>query len=522
MNKILAFAQSENGLKTVGIVAAIILISSAASLGANKSHESQALTSPGATDSAGAPSGVASTPTPSASAGSVPGVASGVTSGPNVPTNVIPPALRGVDFGLKTQGVTSKEVKVGFSGNFDNCGDTASLVESLPPGLVGDPVKAINTFARYVNDHGGIGGRKYTPDLVQDGGSGCPDRNIPAAVKMANQDKVFLAAPGLHVESDYIIKEHLPVWGGRDDPTSLAKYGSNGFELLEPITPTVDTWAGFGKYYLHTTNFPGKSPGCLIRISNGASGNWDYAQQRLRADMKGLGIKFVDEYTFQDDVSTAQQQADTISVRERDKGCQHVYFLAGNPIGLIFFTNAATKNHWFPQKWTWTGYTALVDDDKIGKAMDQVQWKNAEGLTYRLPAGASPYDGNCKNIYLHYNGDDGNSDSASVKLACSAVLSTAEIMRRAVALTGVLNATSFVLGANAIKNNFYWDAHVPMSFNIPSANGPFKTRAFTHYTVAQWNTGSSKYDFPAYPCYYRSFGANNAGCEDLRRFYSKK
>src|SRR5581483_5041434 len=109
-------------------------------------------------------------------------IASGRITGPvasgSPVSNVIPPALRGVDFGLKTQGVTNKEVKVGFSGNFDNCGDTASLVESLPPGLVGDPVKAINTFAKFVNDHGGIGGRKYVPDIVQDGGSGCPDRNI--------------------------------------------------------------------------------------------------------------------------------------------------------------------------------------------------------------------------------------------------------------------------------------------------------------------------------------------------------
>ena len=61
-----------------------------------------------------------------------------------------------------------------------------------------------------------------------------------------------------------------------------------------------------------------------------------------------------------------------------------------------------------------------------------------------------------------------------------------------------------------------------MSFDIPGPHGPFKTRAFSHYTVAAWNAATKKYDFPAYPCYYRSFGANNAGCEDLRRFYSKK
>ncbi len=520
MNRIFSFAQTDAGLKVAGIVAAVLLVTSIASFGANKKQPNEAITSPPPTpgavsaSSSGTPTSTPVTTNGAPSPATAPQVSSVLLCCPQLP--------KGATFGLRTQGVTAKQVRVGFSGNFDNCGDTASLVESLPPGLVGDPVKAIDTFARYVNDHGGIGGRQYTPDIVQDGGSGCPDRNIPAAVKMADQDKDFLMAPGLHVESDYIIKEHLPVWGGRDDPTSLAHYGANGFELLEPITPTIDTWAGFGYYYLHTTNKGGANPGCLIRISNGASGNWDYAQKRLRDDMKSHGIAFVDEYTFQDDVSTAQQQADTIAIRERDRGCQHVYFLAGNPIGLIFFTSAATKNHWFPHKWTWTGYTALVDDDKIGKAMDPTQWRNAVGLSYRLPAGASPYDGNCKNIYEHYNGNDGNGDSASVKLACGAVLSTAEMMKRGIAITGRLDADSFVLGANAIKNNFFWDAHVPMEFDIPSVHGPFKTRAFSHYTVAAWNTSSQKYAFPAYPCYYRHFGPNNSGCEDLRSYYSHK
>ena len=94
-------------------------------------------------------------------------------------------------------------------------------------------------------------------------------------------------------------------------------------------------------------------------------------------------------------------------------------------------------------------------------------------------------------------------------------------MRRGVKLTGKLDATSFVLGANAIRDDFYWDAHVPMEFKIPGRNGPFQTRAFRHYTVADWSSSQSKYLFPAYPCYYKLFGPNNAGCEDLRRYYRK-
>lgn len=520
-----AFIGEERGQKAVAIAAVVVLVTAVASFGANPNRTTSEQLSTAAAPESAQESAASSVPTvaPEALTSGTQGSASGgaVAQGQTPNLTSIPPALRGVDFGLRTQGVTSKSVKVGFSGNFDNCGDTASLVQSLPPGLVGDPVKSINTFARYVNDTGGIGGRRYTPVIVQDGGSGCPDRNLPAAVKMADQEKVFLAVPGLHVESDYIIGRKIPVFGGRDDPASLRKYGPNGFALLEPITETIDAWASFGKHYLKTTDKGGASPGCLIRISNGASGNWDYPQKRLRQQMAKNGITFVDEYTFKDDIGSAQEQANAIAIRERDKGCQHVYFMAGNFIGLIFITDAATKNRWFPKKWTWTGYTYGVDDDRFAKTMDQVQWENAEGLTYRLPPGASPHDGNCRRIYERYNGNDGNGESASVKIACGAVLSTAQIMRRGVKLTGKLDANAFVLGANAIRDDFFFDSHVPMAYNIPSPRGPFQTRAFRHYTVADWSSSRSQYLFPVYPCYYKLFGPNNAGCEDLRRFYRK-
>jgi hypothetical protein len=412
--------------------------------------------------------------------------------------------------------VTDKEVKVGISGNFDNCGDTAGIVQQFGP-LIGDPEKSFETFARYVNDQGGVGGRRYRPILVEDGGATCPERNLPAAVKMADEEKVFLAMPGLHVESDYIIKRGIPVWGGRDDPDSLARYGPNGFALFEPIEPTLQAWASFGKHYLKTDNGPNVA--CLIRIETGASGNWDIPERILKEKMAGHGLKFRRIFVFKDDASTAQEQSNAMTIKARDAGCQQAWFMAGNPIGLVFITDAATQNRWFPKKWTWTSYTALTDDDRIAKAMDQVQWENAVGLTYRIPDGEHPKTDNCKNIYERYNGNDGLSESAYVTIACSAILSTTEIMNRGERLTGTLDANSFVLGANAIRNNFSWDAHVPMEFQIPDADGPFKTRAFSHWTVGDWSSGQSRYTFPVYPCYYRDFGPNGAGCEDLRGTY---
>ena len=444
--------------------------------------------------------------------GSTPGFTIPGGGKPSIPPSEIP------SFGLRTQGITADAVKIGISYNVASCGDAAVLEAMLGPASAGDLEKSINTFARYINDTGGLGGKKYKPVIVDDGGSGCPEKNIAAAITMAEQEKVFMAIPGLHIESDYIMKNYkIPVFGGREDPDSLKRYGPNGLQILEPTEPTFEAWASFGRYYLKGQDH---KP-CLIRIENGAAGDFDTAERILKEKMSKYGLTFADRiWVFKDDVSTAQQQSNSIAAAAKGKGCDQVYYLAGNPIGLIFFTDAATQNGWFPT-WTFTSMVILTDDDAIASLMDPVQWENAIGLSYRVPAGQHRDEGKCKDIYEQYNGNDGQSDSAAVKLACATILPTAEMMRRAIKLTGTLTADTLLLGANAIDNDFFYDATVPLDWRYPSVKGPFKTRGFSHYTVVDWSSSQKKYTFPLYPCYYQVFKANDGGCEKLTKYYKK-
>ncbi len=504
------------------IASGVLIITAIASFGARGPNSDKITTGPNATGEQGnasdpslgeatAPGTIDGSPIPGVSGGPTvkriggAGTGGGTTSG------------GALDFGLKTQGITAKEVKVGISYNVAACGD-AGVLEAMFANQAGDIKKAIETFARYVNDKGGVaGGRTYKAMIFDDGGSGCPEKNVAAAIKMADEEKVFLAIPGLDIASDYVISRKVPVWGGRDDPASLEKSGPNGLALFAPADPTLEAWASFGKNYLQTgtTKYvsqvaPGNLP-CLIRIETGASGNWDIPQQILVSKMKKYGLEFGDIMVFEDKLETAQSQSNTIVVRAKNKGCGQVWFMAGNTIGLIFMTDAATQNNYFP-KWTWTSRTALSDDDNISKLMDQVQWENAIGLSTRVPG--HPKFQNCKKIYESYNGNDGQSESAAVLIACTGILSTSEIMNRGYKRTGVLDANSFMLGADMIRNDFFWDAHVPMEYKFP-AGGPYKTRGFSHWTVADWSTAEARYLFPKYPCYYRVFGPNNGGCEDL-------
>lgn len=519
--RINTFIDSDQGLRAVGIAAIIVLITAIASFGANDSKTTSSLTDvtadafPSATPLASA----------SASASDAPSATTGPSSGPvALPPSapVVIPRLREdqiPNFGLRTQGITDKTVKVGISGNFSNCGDTAGLASQFA-GVIGNPKRAIDAFTRYINDTGGIGGRKYSPILVEDGGSGCPERNTPAAVKMADEDKVFLAIPGLDVESDYIIKRKVPVWGGRDIPQSLKDYGPNGLQLLEPHDPTLEAWASFGKYYLHTDNTDANNA-CLIRIETGASGNWDIPQDILVKKMAKYGLKFRDIVVFKDDASTAQTQASTIAAREKAKGCQQVWFMAGNPVGLVFFTEAASQAQWYPKVWTFTSRTAGTDTELLARLMDQRQWEHAVGLSIRVKPGQHYKEGNCADIYKHYYPNDGASESAAVIVACPDILMTAEIMRRAIERTGRLDANTFMVGADSIRGDYFYDATVPIEYRLPSVQGPFKTRGFSHYTVADWSSAKKVYEFPKYPCYYRVFKPNGGGCEDLSSSFKK-
>ncbi len=541
MSRLVEALTSNRGQRVLTVVAVSVLVTSIASVGqvnyANRDQTATALTTgqgaPGSAIAGGTaarPSAAAAVGKAAASGGKAPSAGKPFTSGGATaavpgdstrpgPVTTFKPGATLPSFGLKTQGVTAKEVRVGVSYNVSGCGQAGQVSALFGSAQTGDPAKSYAAYVRYINETGGIGGRTFVLDTVDDGGGGggaCDQQAIAAAKQMADDNKDFLAIPGLHVESDYLMARHLPVFGGRDDPASLKKIGANGLMINEALEPSFRAWASMGKNVIDTA----KHKACFVHPQSDASGDWPTYAKTMNAEMRKVGLAFTDEQAYSGDISQAQQTSSAVATRVKAKGCDQVYIASTNPIAWVFFTQAMTQQQWFPQ-WTFTSYTVLADSDLAGSLMDQQQWGKAIGLSARVPAGSGHgAEGNCKRIYNKYNNGDGQDGSVAVQLSCAQILTSAAIMRFGVARTGVLNADSLLLGADAIRGRFFYDAHVPFFFSFPGPRGPFVTKGQQHLTVVTWDADAKTYRFPQYPKYWVTIGPGMSGSVALTKYWT--
>ena len=414
----------------------------------------------------------------------------------------------------------TKRVKVGFSYNLSACGDTPALVEQFGPGLVGDVEKAITAFARYINDTGGHRRRNVQADRSS--------RTAAAAVRRSNlrrrrrrwrtRRRCSSPSPASTPSPTTSSRRRSRCGADATIPGSLRKYGPNGFQLLEPIEPTLEAWASFGKYYLgdrqHEANnaVPGPHRERRQRQLGHPAEDPHREDGALRPEvprhrrLQGRRLDRADSRPDDRGDPLARQglQAGVVHGRQPDR--PH-----------LLHATRQRRTRWFP-KWTWTslhgrrrtstrrrahGSAAVgerrrtVDPRAAGQASEgEATARRSTRSTTRATASRSPR----------------RSSSRARR-----VLPTAESMRRGDRAHREARLEHAHARRGRDPQRLLLRRSRPDGVPVPAdADGPFKTRGFSHWTVADWSSEAKRYEFPGFPCYWKRFRPNRRGCTDLR------
>ena len=297
-----------------------------------------------ATSPTGRPSVAASvTGRPGGGGPASPGPAAGPDAGPAQASVAVPAEGNG---GATDIGVTATSIKIGatfFNGNYL---DKYSQVTE----------QAVAAYFRYVNDQGGVYGRKI--DYVTCDTAGTADGTQGCLRKLANDDKVFAMGPSFDFNLDtvqpFLEKQKLP-W-----------IGSSGLLPAEFTSPWmfpsqirgVDVGALIGA-------FSGRTLGAKrvgVSYLNDVAG--PLCTDRIREVGKQVGYEVVVTAGNGQTEGDLTQQVLTVQAARPD-----VVLFCNDPINTVKFVQAAGRINYRPPKGWVAGFVAA---DDIPKAMGAV------------------------------------------------------------------------------------------------------------------------------------------------------
>jgi branched-chain amino acid transport system substrate-binding protein len=234
-----------------------------------------------------------------------------------------------------TPGVTATQVKIG--GTFPLTGP-ASLYKTIPA--------AEKAYYDYVNDHGGVNGRKINFSVLDDGYD--PSRTVPLTQQLVEQDKVFAVVGSLGTAPG------LATWGylnARKVPQVLLATGDSywGFCAHKKCGGKTYPWTmGWqpdypGESKLYGEYIPGhySSPKIGVLYQNDSYGKNYYAG--LRAGLGSKKSEIVSAQSYDPTQTTVTQQVLALKASGAN-----VFVIFALPTQTIAALVTATKVGWNP------------------------------------------------------------------------------------------------------------------------------------------------------------------------------
>jgi branched-chain amino acid transport system substrate-binding protein len=224
--------------------------------------------------------------------------------------------------GGNVPGVTDTEIHLG-----------ATTPLSGPAASYSESTRATEAYFKYINDQGGINGRKITYTLYDDGYD--PSKTVPLTDKLVNQDKVFAIVGGVGTAPQSAVYKKL---NAQKVPDVLIGSGASSFTnpVLPYVTQLLPNYPGEDTLLAkHTKDtYPGKKVGVIYQ-------NDDAGKDYVGAFTKVLGGSVGPVTSYE------QTDADLSSqVTSLKSGGAEVVAFNGTPKFLALALKSARSQNW--------------------------------------------------------------------------------------------------------------------------------------------------------------------------------
>jgi len=224
--------------------------------------------------------------------------------------------------GGDTTGVTDTEIHLG-----------ATTPLSGPAASYSESTRATEAYFKYINDQGGINGRKITYTLYDDAYD--PSKTVPLTDKLVNQDKVFAIVGGVGTAPQSAVYKKL---NDQKVPEVLVGSGASSFSdpVLPYVTQLLPNYPGedalLAQHIQET--YPGKKVGILYQ-------NDDAGKDFVAAFTKVLGDAVGSQTSYEQTDADISSQVTSL----KSDGAEVVAF-NGTPKFLALALTSARSQNW--------------------------------------------------------------------------------------------------------------------------------------------------------------------------------
>lgn len=304
------------------------------------------------------------------------------------------PRFRGDNGGTTAIGVTADTIKVVYYFPKASAATEAALRAIGADDPRPQTKDVAQTLARYFNNHYETYGRAVEIEFFESTAATDDDAAMKAdAVKIASEIKPFAVIGASDVTAAELAARGIMCICTTSEPSEFyqqnAPYVFGIFPELDEFYQHLSEYIGkrlAGKNAVHAGDLPvgiksSQREFGLIYVEGTGSRvdpNVKGSIALFERELSRYGVKLAKKVAYTYDAARGQDQATNIISQMKSAGVTSVA-CGCDPITMIFFTQAATQQQYFPE-WLVVG-TRLTDTTFFGRTYDQAQWENAFGIS---------------------------------------------------------------------------------------------------------------------------------------------